>query len=55
MMARTDDSLREMRGEIKSGQAEIKNSIGEGVTAAVQSIRSEKVQTIQQRAGKIVT
>jgi hypothetical protein len=54
MMARTADNLREMREEIRSGQAEIKSAIEEGVKAAIQSIPSERDETIQQRVENVM-
>jgi hypothetical protein len=48
MMARTADNVREMRQDIRYGRAE-KSAIEEEVKAAMQSIRSEMDETIQQR------
>jgi hypothetical protein len=55
MMARRDDNLREMGEEIRSGRAEIKSAIEEGVKAAIQSIQSERDETIQQQVENVVT
>jgi hypothetical protein len=54
-LARTGDNLREMRQEIRSGQAEIKSAIEEGVKAAIQSIRSERDGMIQHQVEIIMT
>jgi hypothetical protein len=46
IIARTDDNLREMREEIRSGRAEIKSAIEERAKAALQSTRSEWDETM---------